>query len=308
MSFSLEQIAPQPDKIAIVTGANTGLGYETTVGLAQKEIKVVMACRNRQKAEQAKSDIEDEVPGADLDILLLDLGNLDSVRSFAEQFKDQYEKLDLLINNAGVMIPPYQTTDDGFELQFGVNHLGHFLLTSLLIEHMPDRSESRIVSLASIAHKRGEIQFDDLQWEENYNRSAAYSQSKLACLMFGDELNRRLKENDMNIRSVIAHPGVSPTELSRHIPSFLNLLFEYLFAPLFTHPPQKGAQPTLQVALDPNIKGGDYYGPQGFREMKGEPGPAERSETARDQQVAKKLWEVSEELTNCQFELEAVTS
>jgi len=301
MSFSLDQISPKPSQTAIVTGANTGLGYETALGLAKKQIKVVMACRNEQKARQAKSDILSEVPEADLEIMIVDLASLESVRSFAQAFKKQFDKLDLLINNAGVMVPPYQKKEDGFELQFGVNHLGHFLLTAELIDHMPDRPESRIVPLASIAHKRGQIHFDDLQWEDNYDPQDAYAQSKLACLMFGDELNRRLKANGKDIRTVTAHPGVSLTELSRHMPSFLISILKYTVGPFLTHPPEKGALPTLQAALDHHLDGGEYLGPQGFREMTGKPGPAERSEVAQDQQTAEKLWEVSEELTDCRF-------
>ncbi|MDZ7681073.1 MAG: oxidoreductase [Fodinibius sp.] len=301
MSFNLDQISPQPSQVAIVTGANTGLGYETAVGLAKKQIKVIMACRNEQKADQAKSDILSEVPDADLDIMIVDLASLQSVRAFASAFKQKYQKLDLLINNAGVMVPPYSKTEDGFELQLGVNHLGHFLLTAKLIDHIPDRPESRIVPLASIAHKRGKIHFDDLQWEEDYDRQDAYAQSKLACLMFGDELNRRLKAHGKDIRAVTAHPGVSLTELSRHMPSFLINILKYTVGPFLTHPPEKGALPTLQAALDPHLDGGEYLGPQGFREMTGKPGPAERSEIACNQQTAEKLWEVSEELTDCKF-------
>jgi len=303
MSFSLDQISPRPSQTAIVTGANTGLGYETALGLAKKEITVILACRNEQKAQQAQRDILDEVPDANIEIMLVDLSSLSSVRSFAQSFKQQFDKLDLLINNAGVMFPPYQQTEDGFELQFGVNHLGHFLLTSQLIDYMPDRPESRVVSLSSIAHRRGQIHFDDLQWQENYDKQDAYSQSKLACLMFGDELNRRLETSGKNILSVTAHPGISPTELGRHIPPLLWYIFKYFVGPFLTHPPEQGALPTLQAALDTNVTGGDYYGPQGFREMKGKPGPANRADVAQNEEVAKKLWKVSEELTDCEFEL-----
>jgi NAD(P)-dependent dehydrogenase (short-subunit alcohol dehydrogenase family) len=261
-----------------------------------------MACRNMDKAENAKNDILERVPDADLEIMELDLASLSSVRSFAEAFREKYDKLDLLINNAGVMVPPYSTTEDGFELQFGVNHLGHFLLAARLIDLMPDTSDSRIVSLSSIAHKRGSIHFDDLQWEEKYSRQGAYSQSKLACLMFADELNRKLKTEGKEMLSVAAHPGVSPTELSRHLPSWLTALFK-IIGPLFTHAPEKGAQPILKAALDTTVSGGDYYGPQGFREMKGGPGHAGRADVAMDQPAVEKLWKVSEELTNCHFKV-----
>jgi NAD(P)-dependent dehydrogenase (short-subunit alcohol dehydrogenase family) len=300
MSFTLQNVPSQQGKIAIVTGANAGLGYETVIGLSQKEAKVIMACRNMEKAEKAKSNILDKLPHADLDIMQLDLASLKFIRAFADHFRNKYNKLDLLINNAGVMMPPKSTTKDGFELQFGVNHLGHFLLTALLIELMPDHSDSRIVSLSSIVHKGGEIHFDDLQWENSYDRQDTYSQSKLACLMFGDELDRRLRAAGKEKLSVTAHPGTSPTELSRHLPSWFTALFNAI-GPLFRHAPDKGAQPTLKAALDTSVSGGDYYGPQGFREMKGEPGHAKRSEVAKDKKTAKKLWEISETLTDCTF-------
>jgi len=301
MAFNLNNIPSQKGKTAIVTGANAGLGFETTIGLAKKRIKVIMACRNMDKAENAKNDILERVPDADLEIMTLDLASLDSVRSFTQSFKEKYDTLDLLINNAGVMIPPYSTTEEGYELQIGVNHLGHFLLTALFIDLMPDTSDSRIVSLSSIAHKRGSIHFDDLHWKESYSKQGAYSQSKLACLLFADELDRRLRESGKKKLSVCAHPGVSPTELTRYIPSILDTIFQKVLAPFFTHPPEEGARPTLQATLDPTVSGGDYYGPQGFMDMTGKPGLAERADVAKNQDVAQRLWEVSEELTNCNF-------
>ncbi|MGD8426666.1 MAG: oxidoreductase [Balneolaceae bacterium] len=303
MSFDLKHIPSQKDKNAIVTGANTGLGYETTIGLAKKDVKVIMACRNKEKAQKAKTDILDILPEADLEIMHLDLSSLSSIKKFAEGFKERFEKLDLLINNAGVMVPPYSTTEDGFELQFGVNYLGHFTLTALLIDHMPDNSDSRVVSLSSNAHKRGQLHFGNLQWEQDYDRRKAYSQSKLACLMFGDELDRRLKAGGKKILSVSAHPGVSPTDLGRHIPAFLYNLLKFTLIPFVSHSPKKGALPTLQAALGPNVNGGDYYGPQGFNEMKGAPGLAERAKVAKDREAAKKLWDVSEVLTGVEFEI-----
>lgn len=303
MSFSLANIPSQEGKTAIVTGANTGLGYETTLELAKKGIHVVVACRNKDKAAEARSNLLDEVDGASLEIMVLNLASLESVRSFAEAFSESYEKLDLLINNAGVMIPPYSTTEDGFELQFGVNHLGHFLLTALLIDIIPDNSESRIIHLSSIAHKQGRIHFDDLQWEESYSRQEAYSQSKLACLMFADELDRRLRKNGKHKLSVCVHPGTSLTELGRHVPGFLYDIFKYTLGPLLTHPPHEAALPTLKAALGKDVAGGDFFGPQGFMDMKGPPGNAERAEVARDAQTAQKLWQASEELTSCSFEI-----
>lgn len=196
MAFDLENIPSQQGKVAIVTGANTGLGYETVSYLAQKHFKVIMACRDLEKAAQAKAKIKMTVPVADLEILQIDLSDLSSVRGFAQIFRQNYNSLDLLINNAGIMWPPYALTVDGFESQMGANYFGHFLLTALLLDLMPNTSESRVVSLSSNAHRlgAGKINFDDLQSKQNYSKTGAYAQSKLACLMFGNELQRRLAQ------------------------------------------------------------------------------------------------------------------
>mgnify|MGYP003651580195 FL=1 len=188
MSFSLEKAPLQKGRIAIVTGANTGLGYQTTLGLASKECKVILACRNKDKAEKAMADIRKEVPNADLEFIKLDLNSLKSVREFAKAYSEKHDKIDLLINNAGLMIPPLMRTEEGFESQFGVNHLGHFLLTNLLYPVIKKTENARIVSLSSIAHKNGRIHFDDPNWENSYSKSDAYNQSKVACLMFAYEL------------------------------------------------------------------------------------------------------------------------
>lgn len=300
-NFQLSAIPSQKGRVAIVTGANAGLGFETTKALAQKEATVIMACRNANKAKKAIARIKRDLPQAELEFLALDLSKLDAVRQFATQFKQKYNRLDLLINNAGVMMPPYQKTADGFELQFGVNHLGHFLLTDLLLDVLLATENSRVVSLSSIAHKNGEINFDDLQSEQKYSKIKAYGQSKLACLLFAIELDRRLLQTKGHSGiSVAAHPGVSPTELSRHIPTWAKVVF----APLFwfiSHKPEKGALATLQAALDPKASGGEYYGPQGFREMKGEPGKASIAPQALDKATASRLWEISEQLTGAEF-------
>ncbi|MDA9121392.1 oxidoreductase, partial [Flavobacteriales bacterium] len=225
MSFSLDKIPSQKGKIAVVTGANTGLGYETALGLASKNCKVIMACRNRDKAEKAMADIRKEVPNAGLEFIKLDLNSSKSVREFAKAYKEKYDRLDLLINNAGLMIPPLMRTEDGFESQFGVNHLGHFLLTNLLFPAIEKTDNARVVSLSSIAHKNGRIHFDDPNWEKSYSRSDAYNQSKVACLMFAYELQRRLNDSGSTVISVAAHPGVSDTELGRYIPKVLYYVF-----------------------------------------------------------------------------------
>ena len=301
MDFNLEQVPSQAGRIAIVTGANTGLGFETTVGLAGKGMQVVMACRNLEKAEKARADILEQIPDADLQVMQLDLGKLSSVRSFAEEFRKKCEKLDLLINNAGVAVPPYAATDDGFESQFGVNHLAHFLLTKLLIDMIPDSAESRVVSLSSLAHKKGRINFDDLQSQNKYSRAHAYAQSKLACLMFADELQRRLQANGKKILSTSAHPGASPTELARHVPSAVYAVARVTVLPFITHSAANGALPTLMAALSSDLEGGEYCGPQGFTGFKGKPGIARKADQVLDEAVAARLWQVSEELTGCSF-------
>ena len=300
MSFSLDQMTSQKGKIAIVTGANTGLGYETALGLASKGSKVIMACRNKDKAEKAMADIRKEVSNADLKFIELDLNSLKSVRAFAKAYSEKHDQLDLLINNAGLMIPPLMRTEEGFESQFGVNHLGHFLLTNLLFPTIKKTANARVVSLSSIAHKNGRIHFDDPNWEQSYSKLDAYNQSKVACLIFAYELQRRLNETESTAISLAAHPGVSDTELGRYVSKALYFLFMPIMS-FVTHKPKEAAKPTLMAALDPNVIGGDYYGPQGFNDMKGEPGKASSTGYSKKRDVAEKLWALSEELTGEKF-------
>ena len=293
--FDPAALPPQSGRIAIVTGANTGIGYETALALAKTGMTVVLACRDLSKANQAQAQIQAQVPGADVIVMPLDLSQLASVREFAGAYRDRFARLDLLINNAGVMGPPYRQTEDGFEQQMGVNYFGHFLLTELLLDLMPNTPESRVVSLSSNAHKMGQIDFSDLQSESSYSPMGAYAQSKLACLMFALELDRRLKEGDRRVLSVCAHPGGSPTELGRHIPAAMALLLRFTLLPL-THSPDQAALPTLYAALSPEVEGGDYFGPQGFLEFSGEPGPVSPSSGAQREDVARELWTQSERL------------
>lgn len=294
--FRLDPIPSQKGKIAIVTGANTGLGYETAKVLADKGCTVIMACRNEQKAEDAIKRIANAVPDADTHFIPLDLGVLQSVRDFAKAFRQRYEKLDLLINNAGIMIPPFGKTTDGFEQQMGVNYFGHFLLTNLLWPVLAATPYARVVTLSSKAHENAKIDFSNLNAEQSYSKFKAYGQSKLACLMFAIELQRRINLGDAKVASLSAHPGISNTELGRHFPKWAFVLMYPIFS-LIIHAPHKAALPTLQAALDPEARGGEYYGPTGFNEMKGAPGKVQPKPHALDQQVAERLWQVSEELT-----------
>ena len=295
-------VPDQSGRIAIVTGSNTGLGFDTARVLAQRGAKVVMAVRDTAKGDAAAAQIRTATPAADVTVHRLDLGSLDSVRAAGAELAGSYPRIDLLINNAGVMYPPKQTTADGFELQFGTNHLGHFALTGLLLNNLLPVDGSRVVVVASIAHTiRAKIDFDDLQWERRrYERVASYGQSKLANLMFAYELHRRLAAAKAKTIAVAAHPGISATELVRHVPGSslpgANTIYGLLF-----NTSELGALPTLRAATDPTVLGGQYYGPDGFRELRGYPKLVDSSRQSHDREIQQRLWAVSEELTGVTF-------
>ena len=299
-SFNLKNIPSQKGRTAIVTGANTGLGFETALVLAKKEMKVIMACKSLKRAENAKRRILREEPEADLEIMIVDLRSLSSIRKFVKSFLPRYNQLDILVNNAGIMIPPYSKTEDGFESQMGVNYFGHFLLTGLLFDTLTKTPGSRIISLASNAHKKGYINFDNLNWEKNYSPMAAYRQSKLACLMFAYELQRRLENEGYPTISVAAHPGLSVTDILRKVPKWL-LYISQPITNLFTHSPANGALPVLYAALGQDVKGGEYFGPQGKNEWTGKPGKVRSTPLSHDKEIARQLWEVSEKLTGIRY-------
>ncbi|TGD89022.1 SDR family NAD(P)-dependent oxidoreductase [Mycolicibacterium sp. CH28] len=297
-------VPDQSGRVAIVTGSNSGLGFDTARVLAQHGAKVVMAVRDTAKGAAAAAQIRKAAPAADLAVRKLDLGSLASVREAAAEIGAAYPRIDLLINNAGVMYPPKQTTVDGFELQFGTNHLGHFAFTGLLLNNLLPVDGSRVVVVASIAHTiRAKIAFDDLQWEHRrYERVAAYGQSKLANLMFAYELQRRLAAANAKTIAVAAHPGVSNTELIRHVPGS-SLPGVKLLAGLVLNSPELGALPTLRAATDPAVVGGQYYGPDGFRELRGYPILVNSSSQSHDRDIQQRLWTVSEELTGVSFNI-----
>ena len=288
------------EKIAVVTGANDGIGFETAAGLAAAGFKVVMACRNGERAERARARLQKRMPTAGLAVMLVDLSDFDSVRRFAAAYRDAHDRLDVLVNNAGILDYSGRKAPSGIELQFATNHLGHFLLTALLIDLMPDDPASRIVSLGSIAHKGAAIRFDDIACESASRSGAAYGQSKLACVLFGLELDRRLKAAGSRIRSIPVHPGGSDSglfdDMSRAQYYTLKLL-----APFITHSNAAAAKPSLFAALDPVAASGAYYGPQGFMEMKGPVGIARLGPAARDAGTASRLWALSEEMTGQTF-------
>jgi NAD(P)-dependent dehydrogenase (short-subunit alcohol dehydrogenase family) len=299
MPWKLAQAPTQQGRIAIVTGANVGLGFETALGLAAKGCSVVLACRNIAKAEAAKAGILARHPKASIHCMALDLASLRSVRKFAAAYKRRHKKLDLLINNAGIMMPPFSLSEDGFESQLAANYLGHFALTGLLLPLITKTADSRIVSLSSLAHHWSGIRFDDLQFARGYDKRLAYGQSKLACLMFAYELQRRLARAGHGTLSVAAHPGVSSTNLFQHLPKIVGV-----FAPLTTlvfQSAEGGARPTLYAALGDDIRGGDYCGPQSMGGMRGDPVKVGSSPRSRDEAVAARLWAVSEELTGVRF-------
>ncbi|HEX4356886.1 MAG TPA: SDR family NAD(P)-dependent oxidoreductase [Pseudonocardia sp.] len=296
-------VPEQQDRVAVVTGANTGLGFETARVLAARGASVVLAVRDIEKGKRAAARITEAAPGADLTVQPLDLTSLESVRTAAAELRDKHPKIDLLVNNAGVMYPPRQSTRDGFELQFGVNHLGHFALTGLLLDRLLAAPGSRVVTVSSIGHRiRARIHFDDPQWERSYDRVGAYGQSKLANLLFTYELQRRLTAHGTSTLATAAHPGFSETELLRNSPAVLRR-FEPLVARLLTQSAAMGALPTLRAATDPGVLGGQYYGPDGLGERAGHPRLVMSSAQSYDVAIQRRLWALSEELTGVSYQV-----
>jgi NAD(P)-dependent dehydrogenase (short-subunit alcohol dehydrogenase family) len=293
--WTTADIPDQTGRVAVITGANTGLGYETALALAEHGAHVVLAIRNLDKGKDAAARITAHSPHADVALQELDLTSLDSIRAAARQLRADHDRIDLLINNAGVMYTPKSTTKDGFELQFGTNHLGHFAFTGLLLDRLLPVAGSRIVTVSSVGHRiRADIHFDDLQWEHSYNRVSAYGQAKLANLLFTYELQRRLAPRGTTI-AVAAHPGGSNTELMRNLPRWAAAVYPVI-EPLFQDATM-GALPSLRAATDPAVLGGQYYGPDGFGQTRGYPKIVASSRKSHDVDLQRRLWTVSEELT-----------
>jgi NAD(P)-dependent dehydrogenase (short-subunit alcohol dehydrogenase family) len=300
-NWTAADVPPQHGRTVVVTGANTGIGFEAAKVLAAHGASVVLAVRSLGKGNDAAARIIAAAPGADVTVCQLDLSSLDSVRSAAAALRSSRPAIDLLVNNAGVMYTRSASkTADGFELQFGTNHLGHFAFTGLLLDRLLHVEGSRVVTISSIGHRiRARINFDDLQSERSYSRVAAYGQSKLANLLFTYELQRRLAGRAATI-AVAAHPGVSNTELARNLPAVLRRL-NSVFSPLFTQSAAMGALPMLRAATDPGAAGGQYYGPGGFRELRGYPVLVRSSGQSHDAGLQRRLWAVSTELTGVDF-------
>ncbi len=294
--WTAANVPDQTGRVGIVTGANSGIGYETARVLAAKGATVVMACRSQSRGEAAAAAIRGENPKGGVQMIILDLSSLASVRAFAGEFSHAFDRLDLLINNAGVMaLPKRAETADGFEMQFGTNHLGHFALTGLLFPLLARTSGSRVVNVSSGAHRPGRIHWDDLQLKHSYTPFGAYSQSKLANLLFTNELQRRLDKAGSAVTATAAHPGWTATNLQTHsgAAGFLN--------PIFGQEPPMGALPTLYAATASDVLPAGYYGPDGLFEMQGYPKQVGSSKAAQDTASAARLWTESEKLTGVSF-------
>ncbi len=294
--WTTDNIPDQSGKVAIVTGANSGLGYETARALAHKGTTTILACRSAAKGQAAAQQIMNEKPKGTAVFMQLDLADLASVAEFVANFNGRYDRLDMLINNAGVMIPPYGKTADGFEQQFGVNHLGHFALTGRLLDLILRTPKARIVTVSSMMHMRGQINFADLNSEKSYNRSAAYGQSKLANLLFTYELQRKLAAAGADTIAVAAHPGWAATNLQKNS-GLINFMNRFL-----AQSAAMGALPTLRAATDLDVRGGEYYGPGGRFGSVGYPKVVQSNGRSHDQTVAAKLWTVSEEMTGVHYD------
>ena len=293
-------------RVALVTGGNSGLGLETVKALAGNHAHVVLACRDTAKGNTARDQVCQQMPDSSIEVMSLDLASLASIRQFAESFKLNHEQLHILVNNAGVMATPYQTTVDGFELQLGTNHLGHFALTGLLLDVLLNTPNSRVVALSSVAEQMGRINFDDLMSEKSYERWTAYGQSKLANVLFAYELQRKLAAADMSTISLAVHPGVTATNLrtklmTRETP-MLHRVQGY-FWEIISQSVEMGVLPQLYAATVPDVKGGEFYAPGGFLQRSGYPKKIHSSRRSYDENLAKQLWAVSEELTSVEYEV-----
>lgn len=304
--WTADDVPDQRGRTALITGANSGIGFEAARGLASKGARVVLACRSEARGLDAIERLREHQPDAIVELRSLDLGSLASVQAFAESFCADHAQLHLLVNNAGIMAPPRRTTEDGFEQQLGVNHLGHFALTGRLFDLLTTTPGARIVSLSSNAHKTGKMNFDDLMGEGSYNRWERYSQSKLANLLFTHELQRRMEAAGHTMIAVAAHPGWTSTNLLNAGPIGSSEGFVARLGALGMGLGQKahmGALPTLYAATHPDVQGSDYIGPHGFAEMWGWPVKVESTSLARDPEAAARLWSVSETLTGVAFDL-----
>ncbi len=302
-NWTIDNIPELSGKTILVTGGNSGLGFEAVKAFAGKGADVIMACRSLAKGEEAKKLLTGLNPQANISVMELDLTDLKSIHSFVNQFKENHSRLDILLNNAGIMMVPYGLTKDGFENQMGTNHLGHFALTAQLLELLKTTPNSRVVNVSSMAHKSGVMDNNNLLYEngKDYSPIKAYGRSKLSNLLFTYELQRFFEKNKIDTIAVAAHPGVSDTNLFNHAaPKWLMNLLRPLFL-FMIQPASMGALPEIRAAVDADVKGGQYYGPDGKKEMKGYPVVVESTEASHNKEDARKLWELSEKLTGVKF-------
>lgn len=295
-------------KIVLITGANSGLGLENTKQFTAKGAKVIMACRNLEKADKAKSKIRVKNPEADIEVMQLDLANLKSIENFANEYKSKYNQLNVLLNNAGIMMVPYGKTVDGFERQVGINHLGHFALTAQLYDVLKSTSAARIVSVSSMAHSFGNMDWNDFLFEKEYSRTAAYGRSKLANLLFTYEMDRRFRSKEIDITAVASHPGIAATNLGNHFFGPRNILKPIIVSILLLFMGQsaaRGALPSSRAATDSSVKSGEFYGPTGIfgGHARGFPKLAQSNSNSHNLEDAKHLWKISEELTGVTFNI-----
>jgi NAD(P)-dependent dehydrogenase (short-subunit alcohol dehydrogenase family) len=305
IKWALNDMPDQTGRVVVVTGGNSGLGFETVKAFALKGAEVVLACRSLNKGEIAKEQILKLYPKGIIVPMAIDLMDLSSIRDFAEKFKQNFSRLDILINNAGIMASPYALTRDGFEYQMGTNHLGHFALTGLLLDVIAQTPRSRVVVVSSLAHKQWKISFSNSlsEFSHSYNSMRAYARSKLANLLFAYELQRRFKKNNSNSIAVAAHPGASYTNLGRHQEA--KLLVRWL-RPLIIKvlpSPQAGSLPQIRAAADPSVEGGQYYGPSGLLQLAGHPVVVKSTKSSHNPEDAIKLWDISEELTGIKYRI-----
>lgn len=303
--WGLADAPDQSGRTAVITGANSGIGLETARGLAALGARVVMACRNPSSAEEARAEVMSALPDAQIDIVTLDLSDLGSVRTAADQLRHRCETVDLIVANAGVLAPARQQTPDGLEMDLGTNFVGHFAFIGELLPRVP--AGGRVVTVGSVAHRRGRIDFDDLAMARRFRVSRAYARSKYAQMVFAVELDRRLQAADRPVLSVMAHPGASRTGVMRGHNRFLQWGFHSpKTRPLvrqFIQEPVDGALPTLRAAVDPAVRGGQYYGPAGRLQFTGPPVLVTPKDTVFDRDVARRLWAAATELSGVSYEV-----
>lgn len=301
-SWNAGDVPELTGKSAVITGATSGIGFETAKVLAQRGAQVWLACRDLVKARLAAERIEAQGSALPVQVVQLDLASLQSVRECAQELRRQLPGLDILINNAGVMVPPYALTKEGFELQFGTNHLGHFALTGHLLELLVNTRSARVVTVSSGAHHFGTMNFDDLQSQRHYRAGRAYAQSKLANLLFTYELQRRLQGRGFTTLALAAHPGWARTELQRHVKShpFIRWFF-HAIERVFSQDARMGSLPTLRAATEPGVNPGEFYGPNGFLQGRGAPVPVKSNAASRNRAWQQQLWQISQELTGVSY-------